>query len=236
MSKRNARRRQTVDLDDPEIQAGLAERGTWTRLDDGREVHSYTPADVESVAAGETKADQVCRCEREREETAEVVRALERSGAVVEQDGGRWHVRSGPHAGTTFDTACALPVAQTPAPAPSRPRALAQVRGGGGRGRRVSHSARSSRGSPDDGGDSDDGPPPPPPARCSYAALTAAERGPEVTTRLAPAQPDWRAIAEASDRRNDEEYERLVAHKRECKVGQAAAWAELARTLEEGRR
>ena len=56
------------------------------------------------------------------------------------------------------------------------------------------------------------------------------------STRLAPAQPDWRAIAEASDRRNDEEYERLVAHKRECKVGQAAAWAELARTLEEGRR
>jgi hypothetical protein len=40
------------------------------------------------------------------------------------------------------------------------------------------------------------------------------------STRLAPAQPDWSAIAEASDRRNDEEYEHLVAQvrtKRECK-------------------
>jgi len=167
----------TVDLDAPEIQARLAERGMWTSLDDGREVHSYTLADVESVAAGETKADHECRCERERKETSKVVRTLEHSGAVVEQDGGRWHVRSGPHAGTTFDTACALPVAQMLAPTPSRPRALAQVRGGGGRGRRVSHSARSSRGSPAENGDSDDGPPPPRrPARYSYAALTAAER------------------------------------------------------------
>jgi len=93
-----------------------------------------------------------------------------------------------------------------------RPVAAARAR----RPRRSSSSSRTSGVDPG-GGDSDDGPPPRRPARYSYAALTAAERA-EVRSPAFYDQPDWSAIAEESDRRNDEEYERL-----------------LARTLEEGR-
>jgi len=93
-----------------------------------------------------------------------------------------------------------------------RPVAAARAR----RPRRSSSSSRTSGVDPG-GGDSDDGPPPRRPARYSYAALTAAERA-EVRSPAFYDQPDWSAIAEESDRHNDEEYDRL-----------------LARTLEEGR-
>lgn len=122
----------TFDLDSPEIQAGLADRGTRTQLEDGPQVHSYTLDDVLSVATGESRADHERRRTQETEETAEVEAALRRTGAVVEQRDKRWHVRTGPHAGTVFDTARSLPsTPRAPAAKLAPARVLQRPRGAG---------------------------------------------------------------------------------------------------------
>ena len=50
-----------IHLDSPEMQQGLAERGAWTRLEDGSQVHAYNFADVLEVTHAVSKPPPVSR-------------------------------------------------------------------------------------------------------------------------------------------------------------------------------
>jgi len=55
------RHRRRIHLDSPEMQQGLAERGAWTRLKDGSQVHAYNFADVLEVTHAVSKPPPVSR-------------------------------------------------------------------------------------------------------------------------------------------------------------------------------